>query len=306
MKKIILLSLILICGFILIQCNEKVQDPSIGGLNGLEATSDQSIRVMTFNIRLNTADDGDNAWPYRKDKAASMIRFYKSDIVGVQEAKKDQMDDLTELLPEFGWFGVGRDDGKDAGEFMSVFYRKDRFEVLEESTFWLSATPDSVSKGWDAWCYRIVTWGKFKDKKTDKEFYLFNTHFDHRGEVARMESAKLLLERVATIAGTSPVIVTGDFNSAPLSVPHRIITEGMWIDTSKKLVDAKGISKYPHHGPNGTITQFVSANLPHNKTIDYIFIKNDVSVLMHGTLSDIFDGRFPSDHMPVLAEVTVE
>ena len=306
MKKFVMLGLILIVCFILMDCSEKVHDPLISEISSTEQMSDPSIRVMTFNIRLNTTDDGDNAWPYRKDIVASMMRFHKADIIGVQEALKDQMDDLTERLPEFGWFGVGRDDGKEAGEFMSVFYRKDRFEVLEDATFWLSETPDSVSMGWDAACFRVVTWGKFKDKRSGKKFYLFNSHFDHMGQVARMESAKLLPERIANIAGTAPVIVTGDFNSEPLSVPYRIITEGMWIDTSKKIIDAKSISKYFHHGPNGTVTRFQSANLPDNKTIDYIFIKNNVSVIMHGTLSDSFDGRFPTDHMPVLAEIIID
>ncbi|MBD3289472.1 endonuclease [candidate division KSB1 bacterium] len=271
-----------------------------------EKSSENPIRMMTFNIRLNTPDDGPNQWIYRKEIAASMVRFHRADIFGVQEALKDQMDDLTEMLPEYGWFGVGRDDGKEAGEYMSVFYLKNRFDVIEHATFWLSETPEKPTKGWDAMCYRVVTWGKFKDLETRKVFYLFNTHFDHKGEVARRESAKLLLDRIEEIAGDSPVVVTGDFNATPESVPYRILTNGLTGKEHTKLVDAKQVSKQMHHGPNGTITQFKSANLPHNKTIDYIFIKNDVSVISHGSLSDTFDGRFPSDHMPVLAEVVIE
>ena len=274
--------------------------------NSVNRSADKSIRVMTFNIRCNTTDDGPNQWPYRKEYAASMIRFRKADIFGVQEALKDQMDDLTSMLPEYGWFGVGRDDGKEAGEFMSVFYLKNRFEVLEHNTFWLSETPEKVTKGWDAACFRVVTWGKFKDLQTGKVFYLFNTHFDHKGVVARRESAKLLLLRVQDIAGDAPVVVTGDFNSSPDTDPYYILTHGRTDNENLKLIDSKGISKYPHHGPNGTITRFESANLPDNKTIDYVFVKNGVSVLYHGTLSDTFDGKFPSDHMPVLAEVVIE
>ena len=169
-----------------------------GGAERCNSLSDcqKSFKVMTFNIRLNTPVDGPNQWPHRKTFAASMIRFHHADITGLQEAMKDQVDDLTALLPEYDWFGIGRDDGKEAGEFMAIFYRKDRFEVLEQSTFWLSETPETVSKGWDAMCFRVVTWGKFKDKVTGKIFFLFNTHFDHVCEIARRESAKLLLQRI--------------------------------------------------------------------------------------------------------------
>jgi endonuclease/exonuclease/phosphatase family metal-dependent hydrolase len=267
---------------------------------------DESFRVMTFNIRLNTPNDGPDAWPNRKEFATSMIRFHNADIAGLQEALRDQVDDLAESLPEYGWFGVGRDDGKNAGEFMAVFYCKDRFKVIEQSTFWLSETTETPTMGWDAACFRVVTWGKFEDVKTGKQFYLFNTHFDHKGVIAKKESSKLLVQSVEEIAGDFPVIVTGDFNSIPDSEPHQILIKGLAENPSTKLIDAKYISKYPHHGPNGTITQFKSATLPHNKTIDYIFIKNNVSVLMHGTLSDMFDGHFPSDHMPVLAKVGIE
>ena len=293
MKKYLLLTLIILIGIaFLSSCTKQ--------------NVDDSFRVMTFNIRLNTPDDGEDAWPNRKQFATSMIRFYGADIAGLQEALRDQVDDLAESLPEYGWFGVGRDDGKDAGEFMTVFYRKDRFKVLQHATFWLSETTDVPTMGWDAMCYRVVTWGKFEDLRSGTTFYLFNTHFDHMGQVARRESAKLLLSKVKEIAGDSPIIVTGDFNSTPDSEPYQILTKGLPDNPSTKLIDTKFVSKYPHHGPNGTITQFKSANLPHNKTIDYIFIKNNVSVFMHGTLSDMFDGHFPSDHMPVLAKVGIK
>ena len=290
-KKHIMLAVLVFGLIMLFGCAEKVEQTP--------------FRVMTFNVRLNTPNDGDNAWPNRKDIATSMVRFYDADIFGVQEALKDQMDDLTERLPDYGWYGVGRDDGKDAGEFMSVFYKKDRFEALKDSTFWLSETPDSVSKGWDARCFRVVTVMEFKDKMTGKIFYLFNTHFDHMGQVARRESANLLLKSVKQIAGDLPVIITGDFNSSPESEPYKILTQGLPDDSASKVIDSKLVSKYPHHGPSGTITRFESANLPDNWAIDHIFIKNNVSVIRHGTLSDTFDGRFPSDHMLVLAEVLV-
>jgi endonuclease/exonuclease/phosphatase family metal-dependent hydrolase len=269
-------------------------------------SEEAALRVMTFNIRLNTPEDALNAWPHRKTYAASMIQFHRADLVGLQEVLRNQLDDLTQLLPDYGWFGVGRDDGKDAGEFSTIFYRKDRCKVLEQSTFWLAEKTDKPGKGWDANCYRVVTWGKFQDLKTGKVFYHFNTHFDHRGVIARRESAKLLLRRVAQFAGGFPVIVTGDFNSTPDSEPYQILTLGLPENPAGKLVDTESISLYPHHGPQGTVSGWNFDNMSKNNTIDYVFVKNNVKSLRHGTLSDNFDGRFPSDHMPVLAELKIE
>ena len=261
------------------------------------------LRVMSFNIRYNTARDSANAWPHRKDMAASMIRFHHADLAGLQEALKGQIDDLVERLPGYGWFGVGRDDGREKGEFSAIFYRKDRFELLEESTFWLSEEPEVIgSKGWDAAITRIVTWGKLRDRSTGKVFFYFNTHFDHRGVRAREESASLLLTKVKEIAGTTPVIVTGDFNSSESSEPYRILTEST---STESLRDARYLSVHGHHGPTGTWSGFEVAGTPGEK-IDHIFVKNGVRVLQHGMLSDTFDGRFPSDHLPVLAEVVIE
>ncbi|MFC1551891.1 endonuclease/exonuclease/phosphatase family protein [Candidatus Latescibacterota bacterium] len=267
------------------------------------------LRVMTFNIRYNTPNDGENAWPNRKDMAAGMILFHNADIVGIQEGLRGQVDDLAERLPGYGWIGIGRDDGKNAGEFMAVFYRRDRLELLDQSTFWLSETPEKPGIGWDAACNRVVTWGRFKDVRTGEKFYHFNTHFDHRGQIARRESAKLLIEAISEIAGSEPLAVTGDFNARPGSEPIGIITQGMpGISGSaeKKLTDSGSVSLHGHHGPSGTWTGFKSAGSPGDEPIDYIFIKNGVRVLRHGTLSDSFDGRFPTDHMPVLAEIIVE
>jgi len=266
---------------------------------------DESLRVMTFNIRYDNPGDGANSWQYRKDIAASMIRFHHADIAGIQEALRHQVDDLASRLPEYAWFGVGRDDGVDAGEFMAVFYLADRLELMEQSTFWLSETPEKPGMGWDAACNRIVTWGRFRDKATGREFYHFNTHFDHRGETARRESAKLLLARITEIAGGSPVTVSGDFNAQPDDEPIRIITGGLDNKPETKLTDSSTISQYDHHGPSGTWSGFESAGKPGDKPIDYFFVRNGVSVLLHGTLSDTFDGRFPSDHMPVLAEIMI-
>ncbi len=281
------------------------------GLIALSCSSnddiDRSIRTMTFNIKYNSERDGVNAWPHRKEFAASMIQFHHADLIGLQEALLGQLEDLAVSLPNYSWFGVGREDGAMEGEFMAIFYLKERFEVLENATFWLSENPDIPGKGWDSDHNRVVTWGKFKDKRTGKIFYNFNTHFDHRGEIARKESAKLLLEKIKEIAENSDVVVTGDFNFLPSSIPYKILTDDTKKEIELKLVDTKIVSFYPHHGPTGTFTGFDLSKLANNsKEIDYIFIKGGMKVLSHGTLSDTFDGVFPSDHMPVLAEIIFE
>ncbi len=283
----------------LIQCRKA----EVGDKAAAELSTRPSLRVMSFNIRYNTPRDSANAWPHRKDLAASMIRFHHADLIGLQEALKGQIDDLVERLPGYSWFGVGRDDGREKGEFTAIFYRRDRFELLEGSTFWLSEEPDSVGGiGWDAAITRIVTWGKFRDQATGKIFFHFNTHFDHRGEQARRESAGLLVTKVKELAGTAPVIVTGDFNCREASEPYLTLTDSTGPES---LRDARYLSAHGHHGPTGTWSGFKVAGTPGEK-VDHIFVKNGVQVLQHGVLSDTFDGRFPSDHLPVLVEVVVE
>ena len=220
------------------------------------AKAEDNLRIMTFNIRYNNPDDGENAWPNRKVFATNVIRYNRVDIVGLQEALAGQVEDLEKRLPEFSWFGVGRDDGKKAGEFMAIFYLKDRLDLLESNTFWLSETPDEPGIGWDAACNRVVTWGKFRDKITGKVFFHFNTHFDHKGETARRESAYLLISRVSDIAGDSPAVITGDFNAQPSSEPYKIITS--LADCADKLIDSINVSRYSHYGPSGTWSGFES------------------------------------------------
>ncbi|MEX0703477.1 MAG: endonuclease/exonuclease/phosphatase family protein, partial [Planctomycetales bacterium] len=178
------------------------------------------LRVMTFNIRNSKARDGANAWPYRRDHVADIIRENGVDLVGLQECYPDQIDDLQERLADYAWYGVGREDGKKQGEFCAVFYRKDRLEKIEAGEFWLSETPEKVaSKSWDAAIERIVTRLVFRDRRTGRKLVLYNTHFDHEGTQARAESAKLILSRVRAEEAGSPVIVAGDFNTTADSAP---------------------------------------------------------------------------------------
>jgi endonuclease/exonuclease/phosphatase family metal-dependent hydrolase len=262
----------------------------------------QELNVMTFNIRLNTAADSMNAWPYRKDKVASQILFHDVHILGVQEALHDQMTDLQQRLPRFKYKGVGRDDGREKGEYSAIFYDTTRLQALQSKTFWLSETPEVAgSKSWDAAITRIVTWVKFKDRKTKKAFFVFNTHFDHIGKVARRESAKLLLQKIKEIAGTTPVVITGDFNATPGDEPIRVIMDR---SNPLHLVDSKEISLKPHYGPTGTFNAFKEKERD-DQPIDYIFLKGKWKVLNHATISQTWGGLFSSDHFAVWAKLVL-
>ncbi|MEZ4828879.1 MAG: endonuclease/exonuclease/phosphatase family protein [Bacteroidia bacterium] len=269
----------------------------------LPAQSDRSFRVMTFNIRLNVASDSTNAWPHRTDLVESMVRYHGADLIGVQEALENQMVDLKQMLPDFGAHGIARDTSLQWGEYSAIFYRRSRFELLDGTTFWLSESPEMASRGWDAALNRIVTWAKFRDRFTDKVFFHFNTHFDHRGVEARENSARLILDKIAEINPDGlPVILTGDFNLTPADSPYSIITQN---DPDKNLKDSFFESLTPHHGPVSTWSGF-SFPGEGDKRIDYIFVRNRVVVLKHATLSDSWSGRYPSDHLPVMAEVLID
>jgi len=261
----------------------------------------QELNVMTFNIRYNTKNDSLNAWPYRKDNAASQIKFHNVHILGVQEALHDQIMDLGQSLTKYKYTGVGRDDGKTKGEYSAIFYDTTRLKLIESSTFWLSLTPEVPgSKGWDANITRIVTWAKFRDLSNKKTFFVFNTHFDHIGQEARRESAKLIKQKVRDIAGTIPVIITGDFNAHPSDEPIKILVDE---NDKDKLIDTKAVSVTPHYGPQGTFNGFGSKERD-SEPIDFIFIKGKWKVLQHATLSQSWGGRFSSDHFPVFAKLS--
>ena len=260
------------------------------------------LNVMTFNIRYATMNDSANAWLYRKDKVASQILFHDTHILGVQEALYGQITDLVPRLPNFKYVGVGRDDGKYKGEWSAIFYDATRLTVLENQTFWLSQTPSVAgSKSWDAAITRIVTWAKMQDRLTNQVFYVFNTHFDHIGKVARRESAKMLLDSVRAIAGDIPAIITGDFNAHPEDEPIQVVMDST---NPKALLDTKALSQSGHFGPTGTFNGFKSKET-HEQPIDYIFINKKMTVLQHATLSQTWGGLFSSDHFPVFARVVL-
>ncbi len=263
--------------------------------------SAQQLRVMTYNIRYNNKGDSLNAWPHRKDNLVSQVLYHGVQVLGVQEALHDQMQDLATLLPRFRHAGGGREDGKEKGEYSAVFYDTTAVKMIRNETFWLSETPKVPgSKSWDAALNRVVTWCEFIDRKTKKRFYFFNTHFDHVGQVARRESASLLLRKVDSIAGKTPVIVTGDFNARPADEPIKVLVDKA---NPLHLLDTRELSKTPAYGPTGTFNGFGPKerdNLP----IDYIFVKGKWNVLSHATFSQTWNGRFASDHFPILVELS--
>ena len=272
---------------------------------GDRAGAAPAFTVISFNIRYDNPGDGKNAWPNRKQLVANLVQFHRADLLGVQEALKGQLDDLSQLLPEFGWLGVGRDDGKEKGEYSAIFYRKDRFEILQQGTFWLSESPEQPgSVGWDAAITRLVTWAKFRDRSGQKSFFLFNTHFDHVGEQARQESAKLLLQRIQSLAPSLPVIVTGDFNAAASSATYRILVGSSAHQTTSQpalLANAREVSSLPHYGPDWTYHDFGRAVA--RTGIDHILVNRLIKVLRHGSIADPEGGPYASDHLAVLAEV---
>ena len=266
-----------------------------------------TLRVLSFNIRYDNPEDGPDAWPHRKEAVAEMIRSQAVNVAGLQEALKGQIDDLQALLPEYAWLGVGREDGMEQGEFAPIFYRRDRLDTLRWGTFWLSETPDIPgSRSWDAALECIATWAVLRDRQTSEAFLAVNTHFDHRGAEARTRSAELIVERLDELAtaqpgeqddegtGSLPVVLTGDFNVRENSAPYAVLTDA--------LSDALYASEQPHEGPMSTWNGF-EAIVPGHR-IDYIFVGAGVHVYAHRILSDkIANGRFPSDHLPVLAEI---
>jgi endonuclease/exonuclease/phosphatase family metal-dependent hydrolase len=256
----------------------------------------QNLKVMTYNIRLDVAVDGENDWTHRKEYLTSQIQFYEPDVLGIQEAKPNQVLDINSLLTPYNNVGIGR-DGLAKGESSNIYYKKDRFIVVESNTFWLSETPNEISKGWDAAFNRVCTYALFKDKKTKLSFWVFNTHLDHIGEVARTNGIQLILSTIETLNTKKyPVIFMGDFNSEPNT--DRII------ELKKTMNDSYDISKEKPFGPSGTFNNF-KHNEAVTKLIDYIFIskQSNIEVKKYAVLSDSKDLKYPSDHLPVYVEI---
>lgn len=259
-----------------------------------EETEKLNLNIASYNIRMQTsADQGDKAWENRKQWANAIVKKHDFDIFGTQEGFQNQ---LIDMLADntYAYIGVGRDDGKNKGEHSAIHYKKDRFEVLDKGDFWLSETPDIPSTGWDANVKRICSWGKFRDKKTKKEFFVMNAHYDHQAKIARYESSKLVLSKIKSIAGDTPIFFMGDLNAE--STENSIET----LSSSGVLWDSRHSSVKPIYGTEGTYHGYKLDGKTQTR-IDYIFVSKTIRVKQYGVINDdIATGKFSSDHFPIL------
>ncbi|MBP8792287.1 MAG: endonuclease/exonuclease/phosphatase family protein [Lutibacter sp.] len=258
----------------------------------------QTYKLMTYNIRYDNLNDGENQWLKRKEFLSSQIAYNEVDLFGIQEGLHHQVKYLDSVFVDYSYIGIGRDDGKEKGEYSAIFYNSKKLKVIENSTFWLSETPHKISVGWDASMERICTYGLFQNVNTKQQFFVFNTHFDHIGIEARLKSAELILQKINEINPKKlPVILMGDFNLTAENESIQLI--------SKVLNDSEKASKAKPFGPSGTFNAF-KFNEPVTDRIDYIFTsKNNIAVKKYAVLSDSKDCRYPSDHLPVFIEIEI-
>ena len=253
----------------------------------------ENLKIMTDNIRYDNPNDGENKWSLRKEFLTNQITYNYVDIFGIQEGLQEQVLYLDSVFVDFKYIGVGRDDAKTKGEYSAVFYNSKKYKVINHNTFWLSETPNKISVGWDASMERICTYGLFENKNTNQQFFVFNTHFDHVGNIAREKSTALILEKILELnTNNLPVILMGDFNLKPDTKPIQLL--------SKELNDSKKVSKSKPFGPKGTYNGF-KFNKPVLDRIDYVFTsKKNIKILKFAVLSDSKDCKYPSDHLPVV------
>lgn len=253
--------------------------------------------VMSYNIRFDSPNDGENKWEIRRGHLAGLVRYHDPEFLGVQEALHHQLQYLQESLPNFKWIGVGRDDGQQKGEYSALLYRADLYECLQQKTVWLSPTPDKPSKGWDAALERICTYGLFKHKKSKKLIWVMNTHFDHVGKEARLESAKQLWQLAESLQQQKkiPLVLMGDLNVRPEDPPLVFLNSVM--------DHARNLCAQPYGNPD-TWNAFRFKEKP-NGQIDHIFLHRafPATVLKYATITDSYDLKYPSDHLPVLANL---
>lgn len=271
--------------------------PATAGQNPA-ASAEDGLSVMTYNLRYASAT-GENAWPARRPLMRECIQSVAPDIIGTQEGVYAQLKDLAADLQEYEWIGLGREGGS-RGEFMAVFYRRSRLEPLAFDHFWLSDTPNVVgSSSWGNQVKRMVTWVCFRDRRTQQEFYLFNTHFDHQVQVSREKSAALVRERVQALKSPLPIILTGDFNAGAGNKAHEILVgDGFFRDTWDLATEKVGEGL-------GTFNAF--KELPRNRErIDWILVRGKATVDREEIVTFTREGKFPSDHCPVVARLRLD
>ncbi|MBE0637153.1 MAG: endonuclease/exonuclease/phosphatase family protein [Bacteroidales bacterium] len=253
---------------------------------------------MTFNIRFDNPNDGKNIWENRKTEVLELIKYYHPGFFGLQEAMNNQLEFINDGLKDYAFIGVGREDGKQKGEYTPIFFDSTSFQLISHHTFWLSETADEVSVGWDAALERICTYGLFMDKETGDSIHVFNTHFDHMGKVARLMSAKLIEQKIDGVAsGSSFIILMGDLNCTPESEPFQVLQEELDYGAEISL---KGL-----YGPDGTFNGYVE-DLVMTERIDHIFTRN-FKVNSYRHIDDrMKNNGYLSDHLPVIAEIEVK
>lgn len=259
------------------------------------AHANNAVTVMSYNVRCGSCESPENInyWKKRKYFVAHLIKTHNPDIIGLQEAELNQVEDLVEMLDDYSWIGVGRDDGRDKGETTAILFRTGRFSLQSQKTLWLSQTPQQPSRGWDATYRRTLTIAQLLDSVNKQVLAVFNTHFDNEGEMARQESAKLLLTEIAKVDAQSPVFVTGDFNTKSDSKTYEILT-GVLVDTEKASSTAAV-------GGNKTFNGFGENTEPDNK-IDFIFANKLPKVNSHAVITTTYNRIYPSDHFPVIIQ----
>ncbi len=282
MKRILLVAILMVCAVVV---------------------SAQDLYVGTYNIRYKNKDDSikGNVWTKRCQVMCDQINFESPDVLGMQEVLVGQLHDFQRLLDNYSSIGVGRDDGKEAGEYAAIFYKNDRVKLLDSGNFWLNETPDVPKLGWDAACIRICTWGKFKDLRTKKKFYFFNLHMDHVGVVARREAAKLVVSRIKEMAQDAPVVLTGDFNVDQTDEIYGIFAH------SGILKDSYEIARI-RFAENGTFNSF-KVETKTDSRIDHVFVSPSFKVEAYGLRTDSYwakGRRNLSDHYPVFVKLRGE
>ena len=258
------------------------------------------FKVMSYNIRYPATEDykSGNGWNDRKFGLIKLLHYHQPDIIGMQEVVYEQLVFLSENLNRYNWFGVGRDDGKQKGEFTPIFYDTTKFNFIEGKNFWLSDTPEKPSKSWDAALNRIVTMVMLEFKLSKKRFYVVNTHLDHKGEIAREKSTELINAEISKLINNYPIILMGDFNTIPNSISYNNVV--------KLLKDSYLITKNSPYGPEGTSSGFSVCRDDKLNRIDYIFVSNDIEVIFYANLTDSYNKNYYSDHLPVIIKINIK
>lgn len=272
---------------------------SMSLLVSIAVEAQTAFKLMTYNIRYDSPNDGENHWELRKRWMSNQIKFVEPEVLGIQEGLFHQVSFLDDALSDYSYVGVGRDDGKMNGEYSAIFYKNSSLNVIVSSTFWLSDTPEKPSKGWDAALERICTYALFERKNSKEKFWVFNTHFDHVGDTARIKSVDLILAQINKLnIECLPVFLMGDLNLEPSSEPIKKLSE--------EMIDARYYSTALVFGPQGTFNGF-KHNEPVTRRIDYIFTgKKGAVVKKYAVLSDSKDRKYPSDHLPVVIEAILK